>query len=54
MNLLNIKTKDWNKKALKATAPGLLSKLGKPSSSHSLLGKISKYYVGRYGFNKDT
>lgn len=41
MNLLDIKTCDWNKHALNATAPNLLEKLGKPVRSHNLVGNIS-------------
>ncbi|CAH2040183.1 unnamed protein product, partial [Iphiclides podalirius] len=54
MNLLDIHTKKWCEKALKACGDETLeSKLGDPVPTSSILGKISPYYVHRYGFKPD-
>ena len=52
MNLLDIRTGDWNALALKSTAKNLKKKLGAPSPSYTPLGNISPYFVQRYGFKK--
>ncbi len=54
MNLMNIQSKKWDVRALNATAPGLKKKLPKLCASHKIIGKISPYFVKRYGFNPDT
>ncbi len=53
MNLMNIRSKEWDEKALDATAPGLASKLGQPQVSHKVAGRIGKYFVEKYGFNPE-
>lgn len=37
----------------KACAPDLAEKLGEPVPTHTVLGKISNYYVERFGFSED-
>ncbi|MHA2340173.1 MAG: xylulokinase [Candidatus Hodarchaeales archaeon] len=54
MNLMNIRTKEWDKKALNATAPNLKEKLPLLSNSYEVIGKISSYFIEKYGFNPDT
>ncbi len=54
MNLMNIKSKEWDDGALNATAPQLRSKLPPLANSYDLIGKISHYFVKKYGFNPDT
>lgn len=53
MNLLNIKSRAWEKSILDACAPDLASKLGEPVPSITVQGSISKYYVDRYGFSPE-
>ncbi|EFN82885.1 xylulose kinase isoform X1 [Harpegnathos saltator] len=52
MNLLNIRTKDWDDMLLETCASGLREKLGEPVSSCSDIGPISPYFVERFGFNE--
>ncbi|XP_047358248.1 xylulose kinase isoform X4 [Vespa velutina] len=52
MNLLNIRTKDWDDVLLETCAPDLRKKLGKPISSYNNIGPISSYFVERFGFNE--
>jgi xylulokinase len=54
MNLMNIKTKKWDKKALNATAPNLEQKLPKLVNSYDIIGTISPYFVKRFGFNPNV
>ncbi|MFX0032055.1 MAG: xylulokinase [Candidatus Hodarchaeota archaeon] len=54
MNLMNIETKQWDKRALEATAPNLKSKLPTLCNSYDVLGKISSYFVKKYGFSSNT
>lgn len=54
MNLMNIKTKQWDERAIEATAPNLREKLPPLSVPYAIIGKISSYFVGKYGFNPDT
>ncbi|XP_011871845.1 PREDICTED: xylulose kinase isoform X2 [Vollenhovia emeryi] len=53
MNLLNIRTKDWDDMLLETCASGLREKLGKPVSSYSDIGPVSPYFVERFGFNEE-
>lgn len=48
MNLLNLKTLQWDKDIAEFTAPGLLSKLPKAASSNTVAGELSGYY-SKYG-----
>lgn len=51
MNLLNIKTKQWDQTLLDACAPNLQEKLGELVESNADLGPIGEYFVERYGFD---
>lgn len=53
MNLFDITEKTWSNKCLEACAGDLGEKLGEPVPSNTVLGKISNYYVERFGFNED-
>jgi len=50
MNLMNIFTKRWDKRALDCTGKGLAEKLGMPVAAHKPVGLISNYFSIRYGF----
>jgi len=54
MNLMNIKTKQWDERALKATAPNLRERLPPLSQPYSIIGKISSYFIEKFGFNPNT
>ncbi|TFG26184.1 MAG: carbohydrate kinase [Promethearchaeota archaeon] len=54
MNLMNIESKEWDVSALKATAPNLKEKLPLLVHSYDIIGKISPYFVKKYGFNPET
>jgi len=54
MNLMNIKTKEWDKSALDSTAPDLKKKLPPLTSPLSIIGKIAPFFVDRYGFSSET
>jgi len=53
MNLMNIRSRQWDAKALNQTAPGLDSKLGPLAPGHAVAGKIHGYFGRRYGFKPD-
>lgn len=50
MNLLDIRTHQWDANCLGACAPQLEAKLGAPVPSSKVLGTVSPYFVDRYGF----
>ncbi|MGQ4875820.1 MAG: xylulokinase [Promethearchaeia archaeon] len=54
MNLMNIFSKEWDEKALNATAPGLKEKLPPLTESSAIIGTISPYFIKRYGFEPNT
>jgi len=54
MNLMNIKTKEWDNGALDSTAPDLKKKLPPLISPLSIIGKIAPFFVDRYGFSSET
>ncbi|MGV9202533.1 MAG: xylulokinase [Promethearchaeia archaeon] len=54
MNLMNIQTKKWDKRALDATAPNLKQKLPKLCDSFEIIGTISSYFSEKYGFYPET
>ncbi len=54
MNLMNIRTKQWEDRALEATAPNLKNKLPSLTPSQSIIGKLSSHFVKKFGFNPDT
>jgi xylulokinase len=51
MNLMDIRKKNWHPDALKATAPGLAKKLPSLAPSGQAIGKVSRYFVEKYGLN---
>jgi xylulokinase len=51
MNLMNIKTKQWDDRAIEATAPNLKEKLPSLVNPSSILGKISPYFVEKFGLD---
>ncbi len=51
MNLMDIRKRQWAPAALKATAPRLGSKLPKVARSDTVVGRISPYFVQKYGFS---
>jgi xylulokinase len=54
MNLMDIRRKNWNHDALKATAPGLTPKLPALADAGSVIGPVSSYFVQRYGLNPEA
>lgn len=54
MNLMDIKTKDWHRLAFIATAPQLRRKLPPLAASSKVIGKISPYFVRRFGINPEA
>ncbi|RPD64124.1 D-xylulose kinase [Lentinus tigrinus ALCF2SS1-7] len=55
MNLMNVLTCQWDDRLLEAAGgPGLRAKIGpEPAPGGEFLGKISPYWVRRWGFNPD-
>ena len=51
MNLMDIRRKNWNHDAVKATAPGLTPKLPPLGESGHVIGPVSSYFVKKYGLN---
>lgn len=51
MNLMDIRKKNWHPAALKATAPRLKGKLPPLAASGKVIGKVSAYFVQKYGLN---
>ena len=47
MNLLDIRTKEWNEDLLAAAGEGLGEKLGSPVSPNTLVGQVSEYMQER-------
>ena len=54
MNLMNIKTKEWDSRALDSTAPDLKNKLPPLTNPYNVIGKIAPFFVDRYGFSSET
>ena len=50
-NLMDIRSRQWSPQALEATAPDLADRLLPIVPSTEIIGKISPYYVERYGFS---
>ncbi len=50
MNLLNLADLTWDEKLLAATAPNLREKLLPPAATTTVQGRISPYFVAKYGF----
>jgi xylulokinase len=53
-NLMDIRRKNWNHDALKATAPGLTKKLPLLADAGSVIGPVSSYFVQKYGLNPEA
>ena len=51
MNLMNIRARKWDRKALACTAPHLAAKLPPLVASHKPVGFVGNYMVERYGFS---
>ncbi len=51
MNLLNIRTKQWEPEILDATAPELAQRLGESAPSHAVAGCVSAYLATCFGFD---
>ena len=47
MNLLDIRTKEWNSDLLDAAGEGLSEKLGSPVSPNTVVGHVSEYMQER-------
>jgi xylulokinase len=54
MNLLELRSGDWNARLLEATAPELGAKLPKPVPSRAQVGELAGYFVAKYGFRAGT
>ena len=54
MNLMDIRRKNWNHDALKATAPSLINKLPPLAESGQIIGKVSSYFVTKFGLNPEA
>ena len=54
MNLMDIRRKNWNHDALKATAPALAAKLPPLAESGSVIGPVSPYFVKKFGLNPEA
>lgn len=53
MNLLDIRRKDWDPRALAVTAPDLHNRLGAPVASHAVVGVIAASLAATYGWAAD-
>jgi xylulokinase len=54
MNLMDVRRKVWDTDALKATAPGLKTKLPPLAASGQVIGPVSAYFVRKYGLNPEA
>ena len=54
MNLMDIRKKNWSPEALKATAPGLAQRLPTLATSGKAIGKVSPYFVEKFGLNPEA
>ncbi|MDG1701903.1 MAG: FGGY-family carbohydrate kinase [Opitutae bacterium] len=52
MNLMNLKSNTWDDDLVHATAPNLLDKLPDIVQGETIVGKISDYFVKKYGFSE--
>jgi xylulokinase len=53
-NLMDIRKKNWNHDAIKATAPSLINKLPPLSDAGKVIGRVSSYFVQKYGLNAEA
>ncbi len=54
MNLMDIRKKNWHADALAATAPKLKDKLPPLAPSGKTIGKVSPYFVEKFGLNPEA
>ena len=54
MNLMNLETNEWDFDLIHATAPNLEEKLPEIVGGDTIVGKISNYFVKKYGFLNDV
>ena len=54
MNLMDIRKKSWHPGALAATAPDLKKKLPALAAPGKVIGKVSAYFVRKYGLNPEA
>ena len=54
MNLMDIRKKVWHAGALTATAPKLKGKLPPLAPAGKVIGKVSSYFVQKYGLNAEA
>lgn len=54
MNLLELKTNNWNERLLEATAPDLKKRLPGLTASTEVVGTLCSYFSKRYGFAADV
>jgi xylulokinase len=54
MNLMDIRRKNWNHDALKATAPSLIGKLPPLAASGQVIGPVNPYFVQKFGLNPEA
>jgi xylulokinase len=54
MNLMDIRKKNWHDGALAATVPKLKSKLPPLAASGKVIGKVSPYFVEKFGLNPEA
>ena len=54
MNLMDIRKKTWHPGALAATAPDLKKKLPPLAASWKVIGKVSAYFVRKFGLNPEA
>ena len=54
MNLMDIRKKTWHAAALRATAPKLKGKLPPLAASGQVIGRVSSYFVRKYGLNPEA
>ena len=52
-NMMDIRTRQWSPRAVDAVAPNLADKLLPITPSTQIIGRISPYFVERYGFAPD-
>ena len=53
MNLMDIRTKEWHRRALDATAPDLEAKLPPLAASSHAIGAVNPYFH-KYGVNPEA
>ena len=53
-NLMDIRRKNWNHDAMKATAPSLAKKLPALGASGQVVGRVSSYFVKKFGLNPEA